>query len=66
MSENHSEHCCTLPLTCASGDLKWGLIELQGELQVQEARESPTFPVGTLCQSDFVSQFSKAMQKDLH
>lgn len=44
-----------MPISCASDDLQWGLIELQGELHVQDEREGPTFPVGTLCQLDVVS-----------
>lgn len=51
--DGHSQ-CFCVPITCAPGDLQWGLIELQGELHVQEERDGPRFPVGTLCQSDFV------------
>ena len=54
MTDEATSKCYCVPVTCPSGDLQWGLIELQGELQVQEEREGPTFPVGTLCQSDFV------------
>ena len=55
MADLATDRCYCIPITCDSGDLKWGLIELQGELHVQEEREGPTFPVGTVCQSDFVS-----------
>ena len=55
MADLATDRCYCLPVTCDSGDLQWGLIELQGELLVQEEREGSTFPVGTLCQSDFVS-----------
>jgi hypothetical protein len=49
-------HCFCIPITCGKDDCPpWCLIELQGELDVQEDSDSATFPVGTLCQSSFVS-----------
>ena len=49
-------HCFCIPITCDRDDCPpWCLIELQGELEIQEDIDSATFPVGTLCQSSFVS-----------
>ncbi|KAL0051081.1 hypothetical protein WJX82_001537 [Trebouxia sp. C0006] len=47
-------HCFCIPITCGKDECPpWCLIELQGELEVQEDSDSATFPVGTLCQSSF-------------
>lgn len=45
-----------IPIACNEAHCPtWCLIELQGELEVQEEITSATFPVGSLCQSSFVS-----------
>lgn len=56
MTGNPDHPCFCIPITCDSGECpQWCLIELQGELEVQEDTGSNPFPVGTLCQSSFVS-----------
>lgn len=53
--------CFCIPITCASeGCPRWCLIELQGELEVQEDNAATTYPVGTLCQSSFVSSLGRS------
>ena len=55
MTSRREQH---FAIEIAAGDGQcptWCLIELQGELEVQEEVTSATFPVGTLCQSSFVS-----------
>ena len=56
MTSTLDQQCFAVPVSCSDGAIPtWCLIELQGELELQEDTASPTFPVGTLCQSSFVS-----------
>lgn len=55
MTSRHDQHFA-IPVAAGDGlSPTWCLIELQGELEVQEEVTSATFPVGSLCQSSFVS-----------
>ena len=50
------QQCFAIPVSCDNGVCPtWCLIELQGELELQEDMDTDTFPVGSLCQSSFVS-----------
>lgn len=54
MTTEADQQCFVIPIACSSTQCPtWCLIELQGELEVQEETTSATFPVGSLCQSSF-------------